>query len=189
MPERRWRVRDCGDDLLIELSEMTGRSSDATRPSWHMEELLRRDRSGAGEYATRDVLLDVHRVLFGDAVASWSAGNSLETIRNDLRAAARAGRVVVTRAPVKARLVMLEAAPEEPLGPESSTDVTDWIEIKLVDPDGKPVPNVGYAITAADGSTSRGTLDARGFARVEGLEAGSCIVSFPDIDAREYKEE
>src|SRR5205807_1326774 len=48
-----------------------------------------------------------------------------------------------------------------------------WIEIKLLDEDNEPVPGERYQITLPDGETvAEGTLDEKGFARVEGFEPG-----------------
>lgn len=64
---------------------------------------------------------------------------------------------------------------------------TAWIEIELVDEDDQPVPGARYAITLPDGSVADGTLDAKGFARVEGFEPGSCQVTFPDLDQEAWE--
>lgn len=69
--------------------------------------------------------------------------------------------------------------------PEPGGKVT-WIEIVLVDEDGQPVPRERYRVVLPDGKTRTGQLDDRGFARLEGIEAGMCDVSFPDIDGREW---
>jgi hypothetical protein len=58
-----------------------------------------------------------------------------------------------------------------------------WIEIELVDEDDNPVPGVAYRITLPDGeSVAAGTLDDKGFARVEGIDPGTCKITFPDLD-------
>lgn len=59
---------------------------------------------------------------------------------------------------------------------------TTWIEIELIDMDDKPVPGEPYRMTMADGTVHTGTLDEKGFARVEGLEPGSVKVTFPKLD-------
>jgi hypothetical protein len=40
-----------------------------------------------------------------------------------------------------------------------------------------------YRITLPDGETvAEGTLDDKGFARVDGIEPGTCKITFPDLD-------
>ncbi len=57
-----------------------------------------------------------------------------------------------------------------------------WIEIKLVDEEDQPVPGEPYQITLPDGSVIEGTLNEEGCARVDGLDPGSCSVTFPNLD-------
>src|SRR2546421_6021647 len=54
-----------------------------------------------------------------------------------------------------------------------------WIEIELLDHKDKPVAGEPYRIVLADGTTAaEGTLDEKGFARVDGIDPGSCTVTF-----------
>jgi type VI secretion system secreted protein VgrG len=64
-----------------------------------------------------------------------------------------------------------------------------WIEVLLKDEDGKPVPGEPYQIILPDGSTAAsGTLDEKGFARVDDIEdPGSCKVIFPNRDKQSWK--
>ena len=58
-----------------------------------------------------------------------------------------------------------------------------WIEIKLIDEQNNPVPGEPYSITLSDGETvASGTLDEKGFARVDGIDPGSCQITFPERD-------
>jgi hypothetical protein len=66
---------------------------------------------------------------------------------------------------------------------EENKDKKSWIEIELVDQDDKPVPGEGYRVTLPDGTTlAEGTLDEKGFARVDGIDPGTCKVTFPNLD-------
>jgi hypothetical protein len=79
---------------------------------------------------------------------------------------------------------------DAPAAAESPANTTEksWIEIVLVDEENNPIPGEAYAITVpdstADGGTSvaSGTLDEKGFARVEGFDPGTCQVTFPNLD-------
>jgi len=73
-------------------------------------------------------------------------------------------------------------ASEETVSPNKKS----WIAIKLVDQDGEPVPGEEYRITLPDGSTVEGDLDKGGFARVNGIDPGTCQVSFPTIDRNDW---
>jgi type VI secretion system secreted protein VgrG len=63
-----------------------------------------------------------------------------------------------------------------------------WIEIELVDDHKDPVPGEKYRITLPDGETvAEGTLDEKGLARVDGIEPGTCQITFPDLDKDAWK--
>jgi hypothetical protein len=57
-----------------------------------------------------------------------------------------------------------------------------WIEVQLIGEDDKPIPYQKYLVTLPGGATRSGTLDEEGKARIEGIPAGTCKVSFPDLD-------
>ncbi|MEW6518155.1 MAG: type VI secretion system tip protein VgrG [Thermodesulfobacteriota bacterium] len=62
-----------------------------------------------------------------------------------------------------------------------------WVEIKLEDQEGLPVPGERYQIKLPDGSLLDGTLDGNGFARVDGIDPGSCEVTFPNLDRESWE--
>lgn len=57
-----------------------------------------------------------------------------------------------------------------------------WIEIQLVDQNGKGIPGESWEITAPDGSGFSGTTDEDGVGRLEGIDSGSCQITFPRLD-------
>lgn len=63
----------------------------------------------------------------------------------------------------------------------------DWIAIALVTPDGKPVAGEPFAVELPNGKPVFGKLDNLGRARLEGIDPGTCKVSFPERDAKEWK--
>ena len=63
------------------------------------------------------------------------------------------------------------SAKVKPYKPDSQKK--SWIEIEMVDEDNNPVPGEHYRITLPDGETvADGTLDNKGFARVDGIRPG-----------------
>jgi type VI secretion system secreted protein VgrG len=63
-----------------------------------------------------------------------------------------------------------------------------WIEIEMVDEEDNPVPGEAYKVTLPDGETvASGTLDDKGFARVEGIDPGSCKITFPELDKEAWE--
>jgi hypothetical protein len=60
-----------------------------------------------------------------------------------------------------------------------------WIAIVLEE-DGVGVPNEEYLITAPDGSEHSGVLDEKGYARVDGIDPGTCQITFPLLDQGEW---
>lgn len=73
--------------------------------------------------------------------------------------------------------------------PPSEAKKKSWIEIELVDEDSNPVSGESYMITLPDGETvAEGTLDEKGFARIEGIDSGSCKITFPELDKEAWEE-
>jgi len=62
-----------------------------------------------------------------------------------------------------------------------------WIEFELVGEDDKGIPGEPYKVTTPDGSVSEGTLDQNGFARIDGLEPGTCKICFPKLDKEAWE--
>ena len=74
-------------------------------------------------------------------------------------------------------------APSHNPNSEENKDKTHWIEIEMVDEDGKPLSGEKYRVTLPDGVTvAEGSLDEKGRARIEGVDAGSCKITFPNLD-------
>jgi len=59
-----------------------------------------------------------------------------------------------------------------------------WIEIKLEDENGDPIPNESYVIIGPANDKHTGSLDGNGFVRIDGLDPGECEVSFPRLYQR-----
>jgi hypothetical protein len=65
---------------------------------------------------------------------------------------------------------------------QKSKEKKSWIEIILVDAEGKPVPGVKYRITPPNGSAVEGRLNEHGQAGLYQIEPGNCKITFPDLD-------
>ena len=63
-----------------------------------------------------------------------------------------------------------------------SPDKTHWIEIALVDKEGTPVAGQAYQVTVPGGAVIGGSLNDKGRARIDGIDAGNCKVTFPTLD-------
>ncbi len=70
---------------------------------------------------------------------------------------------------------------------EEKKQKTSWIEIELVDERDAPVPGEAYRITLPDGTVAEGTLDDKGFARVDGIDPGTCQVTFIHLDQEAWE--
>jgi hypothetical protein len=64
---------------------------------------------------------------------------------------------------------------------------TAWIEIHLHDEVGSPVAGEEYRIELPDGSIRRGRLDNDGKARLLAIASGTCVVTFPYLDAASWR--
>ncbi|MFO0624796.1 MAG: hypothetical protein U0325_04205 [Polyangiales bacterium] len=98
--------------------------------------------------------------------------------------ALRLGRVTLWRRRAPA-VASSEGEGTEAEGDETLTPASEpktWIEIELLDMDGKPMPGERYSITLPDGTVREGTLDGNGLAYFGGLDAGNAEIRWPDRD-------
>ncbi len=57
-----------------------------------------------------------------------------------------------------------------------------WVDIRLLDAAGNPVPGARYRLELPDGRVIEGTLDENGLGGVDGIEPGECTLTFPDLE-------
>jgi len=102
--------------------------------------------------------------------------------------AALAGMAGNPVAPVVAGIAALaaNALPGEDRHKDDS-EKKSWIEIEMVDEDGKPVPGEEYRVTLPDNTVTGGTLDEKGYAKITGIDPGSCKVTFPNLDKEAWE--
>jgi hypothetical protein len=70
---------------------------------------------------------------------------------------------------------------------EKQKEKKAWIEIILVDMEGKPVPNVKYRVTPPGGEPVEGRLNEHGQAGLYQIEPGNCKITFPDLDKEAWE--
>ncbi|KYG07223.1 hypothetical protein BE21_30560 [Sorangium cellulosum] len=74
-----------------------------------------------------------------------------------------------------------DAAPRAP-----RTELT-WVEIRLIGEDDMPIPHERYRVELPDGSIREGSLDHEGRARLDGIDPGTCLVTFPALDQEAWE--
>ena len=74
------------------------------------------------------------------------------------------------------------AAHKGPQSQEEKEKKLSWIEFEMVGEDDKPIPGVRYKVTLPDDTVSEGSLNEKGFAKIDGFEPGNCRITFPDLD-------
>ena len=70
---------------------------------------------------------------------------------------------------------------EDSQSDEQQEEETSFIEIKLVDEEGNPVPGEKYEVLLPDGTIAKGTLSNIGVAKIDNFKPGDCKVSFPNL--------
>jgi len=74
-------------------------------------------------------------------------------------------------------------------GHKPDKDKKSWIELEMVyESNGKPVAGVPFEMKLPDGTTASGTTDEKGVARVEGIDPGSCQITFPYLDKEAWED-
>jgi LysM repeat protein len=68
-----------------------------------------------------------------------------------------------------------------------STDKKTWVEVELLDLNKRPVKGAKVELKLPDGTTNVATLSGDGTIRVNNIDPGTCTVTFPDLDGREWK--
>lgn len=82
----------------------------------------------------------------------------------------------------------VKSKPHKPPTAEEAKEKNSWIEIEMVDEEDKPVAGMAYRVTLPDGETvAEGTLDDKGLARIDGIEPGSCKITFPSLDQEAWE--
>jgi uncharacterized protein (DUF2345 family) len=83
-----------------------------------------------------------------------------------------------------------DAAPARVPGPPVivvDREKPSWLAIELADEGDQPLVGEPFVVTLPNGQEVRGVLDAKGAARIEGIDPGTCKVSFPERDKDGWK--
>lgn len=119
------------------------------------------------------------------AIAPVDATDALEADKAEAGGASSA-----SSKSVEAQKQEYETASVKPFKPpppeEAAKEELSWIEVELLDSQDNPVPGERYRIETPDGTVAEGTLDDKGFVRLEGIKPGTCKVSFPGYDSRSW---
>jgi hypothetical protein len=121
----------------------------------------------------------------GTAVAPAAPGEAMDADVADPGKAAAAK--AAQRSSKTGKYGAAPATPRKDTGDEDDKPKKSWIEIELVDEEGMPVAGEAYEITVPDGTVEKGTLDGKGFARVDGIDPGTCKITFPKLDKDAWK--
>lgn len=62
-----------------------------------------------------------------------------------------------------------------------------WVAFDLADEAGTPMAGEPFVVTLPNGQQVTGALDSKGAVRIEGIDAGTCKVSFPERDKDGWK--
>ncbi len=65
--------------------------------------------------------------------------------------------------------------------------VKTWVAVELVDEDDAPMMFERYTIKLPDGTTQEGRLDGNGRVRFNGIDPGTCEITFPDFHSKEWR--
>lgn len=64
---------------------------------------------------------------------------------------------------------------------------TVWIEIEMVDEAGNPAAGERFELILPNGEVYPGMLNTQGLARVDGIDPGSCQITFPNLDKETWE--
>jgi hypothetical protein len=190
----RWRVEGFQDEVWLVERRSGAVWEDTPLGGEAMPARAAADRvndwfpEGWGEEAPVPQLLSICRAL-SDPFPT-SAPPSTKWLKSLVRQALRDGRLAAVRVTIPAPAGAIgEEKEEQAAAKPAPRQETTWIEIVLMDDDDPPkaVPFKRYRIELPNGAVREGMLDGNGSARLVGIDAGTCLVSFPDFDASHWR--
>lgn len=124
-----------------------------------------------------NVVLGFPTVMVGDS----GGGGSPQAAT---MSAAKAGGSAFTRTECNPAAA---AAAAQKVAPPPAATGTTWVEVEVVDNDGKPLPYQKVRVTDGGGTERIAYSDAKGVARVDGMAKGECKVTLADLDRSSWE--
>ena len=123
------------------------------------------------------VVVGLPTVLVGDSGGAGSAQAATMS-------AAKAGGSAFARSECNEKAAEAVARKAPPPPPATGPS---WVEVEVVDRDGKPMPRQKVRVTDAEGTVRLGFSDDRGIVRIDGMAKGPCKVTLPDLDQSSWE--
>jgi len=179
MPVRRVYSLSLPAGRYVALRASEVRSGERPMPSASASSLLER---AIVRPAQPGELAALHDAITGSAMRRHG-----EVSRMALTNAFQSGAWVLLPAAAPAPNYRPSGAAESP-GEQvkSARVVKTWVEMEVVDDDGRPMAGRGYVCMLPDGTLQTGTLDRGGRVRFEGIDPGNCAFSLTDFHAADW---
>ena len=145
------------------------------------------DRWAADRDARRE-LLEIYYALRMPYLGHNPADSIVQqTVQPRLRDAFKRGELLLIRVPpmgigAAAGDALLAPAQARAPAPLPRQTAKTWIEVCLVDMEDNPVGGKHYIIKTPSGAVEEGNLDSNGRVRLNNIDPGTCMISFPDLD-------
>jgi hypothetical protein len=178
-----WRLRTSFGDrvIIVRGVEAAGREAAQRIPPLFIRLELRDWLLGADAFS-RDCVLEMYEELRWP-IFHWRPASTDELQQDvlpEIEEAFECGRLVAFKSPrpdIRADLF----PPEKGADSAQEVEPSDWVEIVCRDEEGEPY--VGpYQLELPDGRVVSGQLNMGGRVRLDGITAGSCKVTFPELE-------
>jgi hypothetical protein len=185
----RWRFRAWPQAEYAELVDFLHatppereRALSPKQASWLMRNVAR----GRGDVSLLRALVDSTTGYDVSGEGMWTKG-----LWDLVDAALEGGRLLLVPVPYTVPVVHAPQANQKredpPLAFGDEQKPLDWIEFEFVDGAGEPLAGTRYELKLVDGSLRQGVTDGAGRIRLERVEAGTCSITFPDVDGAEWE--
>jgi len=184
-----WKIPGADADLYIVREQDQRGCEEPLNPAaaYPLIDRWAADRNARGE------LLQLYEALRAPHLGQHVSDTAIEqSVKPRLRQAFQRGELLLIRVPplgmsagaVEA-LVTSAAAPTSAPPPRQTAKT--WVEVCLVDMEGNPVGRKRYAIQTPSGTVEEGNLDNTGRVRLNNIDPGTCIFTFPDLDMEAWE--